>query len=180
MTQNDPESTITTFFSQNRPKPAFPVKIDQNHLFRPKSTTTSFFGQNPVFPAKIDKDHFCRPKSTETSFSGQNRPTPLFLAKIDRKKNFGPNQPNPVLFVENPVFSVKSNQNHFFRPKLTKTSFSGQNRPKPVFLAQIDQNQFFWPKSTETSFSSRKVRKTILDTLVTFSPQKTIQSHPHT
>ena len=45
-------------------KPVFSGKINQNHLFRPKSTTTCFFGKTPV----------SRPKSTKTSFFGQHWP----------------------------------------------------------------------------------------------------------
>ena len=110
MTQNDQESTITTFFGQNWTKPVFSVEIDQNPLisvktqfFQSKSTKPGLFGQNqpkpvqiPVFPAKIDEDQFFRPKSTKTTFFGQNRPKSVFLAKIDEDQFFGHNQPKPM------------------------------------------------------------------------------------
>ena len=49
-------------------------------------------------------------------------------------------------------FSAIINLNQFFWPKLTKTSFFGQNRPKPGF--------FGW-KSTRTSFVSQNLPKPV-------------------
>ena len=98
---------------------------------------------------------FFWPKSTEPRFfSSQNRPKPLFQSKTSV---FGQIQPKPVFrskstktrfcLVKKPVFPVKINQTHFFRPKSTKTSLFGK---KPVFPAKIDQNQFFRSRSTKT------------------------------
>ena len=78
MTRNNPESTRITFFGQNRGKPLFPAKIDQDRLFRSK---TSFSSQNRpkrLFSAKID----------QTQFFGQNRPKPVFSVKIDQNHFF--------------------------------------------------------------------------------------------
>ena len=147
MTQNQPHSQNQTIcFGQNRPKPLFSAKIDEAQFFRPKLNEISFSGQKPVFPAKINQNKFFRPKPIKTtffslkpvffspelkqtpllwsklSFSSQNRPKLGFLVKIDQR---------PFFFGQNPVFESKNNQNHFFRPKLTKNSFSGQNQPKP-------------------------------------------------
>ena len=125
-----PESTRITFFAQNRAKPNFTGKIDQNHCVRPKSTKATFFGQNRpkpvfsvkidhkffrsklVFPVKINQNHFYRPKLTKTSFFGQH--LVFFPAKID--------------------------EDQFFRPKSTKTTFLGQIWPTQVVTAKIDQN----------------------------------------
>ena len=110
MTQNDPESTVTTFSGQNGPKPVLSVKINQNPLFRSTTGVSSQNRPEPLFSAKIDQNQFCsvkpqfsRPKSTETifilakigrnhffrsnpSFSGQNRRKPVFSAKIDQNQ----------------------------------------------------------------------------------------------
>ena len=71
------------FLDQNRWKSVLPVKIDQNQLFRPKSTKTSFSGQNWLkqhFLAKINQSGFSaknnqnrgfQSKSAETRFSDQ-------------------------------------------------------------------------------------------------------------
>ena len=142
MTQNDPESTSITFFGQNQAKPAFSAKIGQNHFFRPKSIKTSDFGQ-------------------KTTFSGQNQPK-VFLAKIGRLRGFRSKSTRTTFFQpeidqnqsfqSKPVFLVKINQNHFARPKLTKTSFCGPNalfpaktdKDQSVFSAKTNQNHFNW------------------------------------
>ena len=76
-------------------------------------------------------------------------------------------QPKPVSGQNRPkpVFSVKIDQAHFFRPKLTKTSFFSRSRPnrlfppkstKPNFFGQnsifLAKHHFFWLKLTKTSF----------------------------
>ena len=117
MTQNDSESTITTFFGQNRPKPHLSVKIDQNLLFRSK---TSFSSQNqpkPLFLAKIHQYQFffC----SKPSFSVQNRRRPLFFwPKSTETTFFGKNRPKPV-------FPVKT---QFLGPKSTETSGRNSGR----------------------------------------------------
>ena len=71
MSPNEPK---TSFFGQN---PVFPAKIDEDQVFRLKSTETSFFtGQKPVFPAKIDQNHFSWPNETKTK--------QVFSAKINQ------------------------------------------------------------------------------------------------
>ena len=96
----------TTIFGHNRPKLVLLVKIDQTPLF---------FCQKQFFSVKINRNHFFRPKSTKTTFSGQN---PVFPARINQTRFYGQNRPNPVFFGQKPVFSVKINENHFFSVKI--------------------------------------------------------------
>ena len=99
-TQNDPESTITTFFGQNQPKPVFPVEIDQ---------ILSFW--------------------LKPSFSSQNRPKPLCSAKINQNQFFRSNPSFSDQSWQRPVFSAKIDRNHFFRlnPTSFSTSFFWSN-----------------------------------------------------
>ena len=44
------------------------------------------------------------------------------------------------MFDQNPVFPANIDEDQFFWPKLTKTTFLGQIRPKQFVSAKIDQN----------------------------------------
>ena len=67
------------------------------------------------------------PNEPKCSFFGQN---PVFPAKIDADHFFRPKSTETGFFRQKAVF----------RPKLTKTTFLGQIRPKQVISAKIDQN----------------------------------------
>ena len=83
---------------------------------------------------------------TQNHISGQNRLKPVCSVKIDENHFVRPKLTKTSYFGQKPVFPVKIDQNHFFRPKPTKTTFFGQNRPKPVI-------------SVTTSFSSESQPK---------------------
>ena len=128
MSQNDPESTVTTFSGQNRPKPVFPVKIDQ----------TRYYSQNPDFPVKIDQNHFFRLKLTKANLFGEH---PVFPAKIDKDQLSG--------CPAKTTFSVKT---QFFQPKSTEPRPFGQNRPNPFFWSKLG---FFQSKSRKAVLFSQ-------------------------
>ena len=82
--------------------------------------------------------------------------SPWHLENFWAKKQTTGNTPDRVRFSE-----VKPGQVQLVLRWATTWEHWGQNRPKPVFLAKIDQNQFFWPKSTKTTFFGQSRSKPV-------------------
>ena len=62
----------SVYGGQNRPKPVFSAKIDQNRGFWQKSA-------KPVFPVRIDQNFFSSQNGPKLVSSSQNRPKPVFF-----------------------------------------------------------------------------------------------------